>query len=147
MLALAPLMSFTARWNFYSSSQMSRNMMITNRLATVAAPDFLCWFPVGLLGVLASSGVTIPSEVNVAMAIFLLPVNSAINPYLYTLNLILERRQKARAGRLQRLLDQARQQGRESESGTGHSAYAEDEANRIQTQRLTSHLLSRGTSY
>ena len=69
VVALAPLMSFTARWNFYRSSQMSKNMMIANRLATVAASDFLCWFPVGLLGVLASSGVTIPGEVNVAMAI------------------------------------------------------------------------------
>ena len=117
MLALAPLMPFTAHWNFYSSSQTSKDLMIASRLATVAASDFLCWFPVGLLGVLASSGVTIPGEVNVAMAIFVLPVNSAINPFLYTLNLILERRQKAREERLQRLLEQARRQGKESSPG------------------------------
>ena len=183
LLALAPLMPFTAHWNFYgqtgicvplpitradfpgrdysfgvmimlnfvifliiaaiqafiymairsqrmvvadpmqpaSSSQTSKDLMIASRLATVAASDFLCWFPVGLLGVLASSGVTIPGEVNVAMAIFVLPVNSAINPYLYTLNLILERRQKAREERLQRLLEQARRQGKESAPGRGLS--------------------------
>ena len=52
-----------------------------------------------------------------AVAIFVLPVNSAINPFLYTLNLILERRQKSREERLERLLEQARRQGKESAPG------------------------------
>ena len=102
MLALAPLMPFTAHWNFYSSSQTSKDLMIASRLATVAASDFLCWFPVGLLGVLASSGVTIPGEVNVAMAIFVLPLNSALNPFLYAFIVIMERRRLEAEKRLLR---------------------------------------------
>ena len=69
-------------------------MTIARRLVTIAVSDFLCWFPIGLLGLLASGGVSIPGEVNVAMAIFALPINSAINPFLYTLNRMLERRQQ-----------------------------------------------------
>ena len=34
------------------------------------------------------SGITIPVEVNVAVAILVLPLNSALNPFLYTLNVI-----------------------------------------------------------
>ena len=80
----------------------SRDHRLARRLLTVAMSDFLCWFPIGLLGVLAEAGVPVSGEVNVAMAIFVLPVNSAINPFLYTVNRLLEKR---RAARDRRLLD------------------------------------------
>nr|KAG5685414.1 hypothetical protein BaRGS_008709 [Batillaria attramentaria]KAG5687833.1 hypothetical protein BaRGS_016941 [Batillaria attramentaria] len=86
------------------SNQVSKDLTIARRLITVAVSDFLCWFPVGLLGLLAFSGIPVPSEANVAVAIFVLPFNSALNPFLYTLNMILERRRKAREERLQRVL-------------------------------------------
>ncbi|KAL8566701.1 hypothetical protein ACOMHN_050350 [Nucella lapillus] len=79
-----------------SSTGSSKDMTIARRLITIAVTDFLCWFPIGLLGLLASSGFPIPGEVNVALAIVALPLNSAINPFLYTLNTILERRRQAK---------------------------------------------------
>ena len=63
-------------------NRSSKDIAIARRLITVAMSDFLCWFPIGLLGLLASNGVAIPGEVSVAMAIFALPLNSAINPFL-----------------------------------------------------------------
>ena len=33
-------------------------------------------------------GITIPIEANVAVAICILPLNSALNPFLYTLNVL-----------------------------------------------------------
>nr|KAG5692973.1 hypothetical protein BaRGS_032405 [Batillaria attramentaria] len=45
-------------------------------------------------------GTPISSEVNVFMAIFVLPLNSALNPFLYTLNIVLEKRRKAAEARL-----------------------------------------------
>ena len=98
------------------SSRRSKDLTIARRLITVAVSDFLCWFPIGLLGILASNGIPVPGEVNVsvsdflcwfpigllgllasngspvpgevnvATAIIVLPVNSALNPFLYTLN-------------------------------------------------------------
>nr|KAG5686652.1 hypothetical protein BaRGS_013439 [Batillaria attramentaria] len=62
--------------------------------------DFLCWFPIGLLGLLASQGTPVPSEANVSMAILVLPLNSVLNPFLYNLNIILEKRRAAKEDRL-----------------------------------------------
>ena len=44
---------------------------------------------------MASTGTRIPDELNVAVAIFVMPFNSALNPFLYTFNVLMEKRQKA----------------------------------------------------
>lgn len=85
------------------SSRKSADLRIARRLVSVALSDFLCWFPIGLLGLLAARGVAVPGEVSVGLAILVLPLNSALNPFLYTINMLLERR---RRGRDERLLKQ-----------------------------------------
>ena len=45
-------------------------------------------FIVYCLGVMAIRGTTIPGEVYAWVAVFLLPINSAINPILYTISSI-----------------------------------------------------------
>ena len=82
------------------TGQNSQGTDIARRLFTIAVTDFLCWFPIGCLGLLASRGVSISGEVNVAMAILIMPLNSALNPFLYTLNVILEMRRKWEEERL-----------------------------------------------
>ena len=77
-----------------NSTTKSRDMTIARRLLSVAVTDFLCWFPIGLLGLLAARGVSIPGVVNVNMAILVLPLNSALNPFLYTYNTLVERRRR-----------------------------------------------------
>ena len=92
-----------------STKTGSRDAIIARRMTTVVLSDFLCWFPIGLLGVLASTGTPIPGEVNVAAAIFLVPFNSALNPFLYTYNVLMEkRRQTQQANLLKRLETQLR---------------------------------------
>ncbi|KAL8591716.1 hypothetical protein ACOMHN_061808 [Nucella lapillus] len=73
----------------------SRQATIARRLTTIVVSDFLCWFPIGLLGLMAFTGTQIPGEIKVAVAIFVLPFNSALNPFLYTFNILMEKRQKA----------------------------------------------------
>ncbi|XP_070198742.1 G-protein coupled receptor GRL101-like [Littorina saxatilis] len=87
-----------------TTKRSSKDQRLARRLITVAMSDFLCWFPIGLLGILSSAGQPISGEVNVAMAIFVLPLNSAINPFLYTVNRLLENRQMEREKRLMELL-------------------------------------------
>ena len=82
----------------------SKDIAVAQRLFTVVVSDFLCWFPIGLLGVLASRGAPISGEVNVGMAIFVLPLNSALNPFLYSLNAIQARRVRAQEQKLLRTL-------------------------------------------
>ena len=86
-------------------SQQSKDADIARRLFTIAMSDFLCWFPIGCLGLLASRGVAVPGEVSVALAVVVMPVNSAINPFLYTLNLLMERRRIRKEERLLKWLE------------------------------------------
>ena len=78
------------------AGQRSHDASVARRLFTIAMTDFLCWFPVGLIGLLASKDIPISGEFNVALAIVVMPMNSALNPFLYTLNVILERRQRVK---------------------------------------------------
>nr|KAG5687880.1 hypothetical protein BaRGS_008550 [Batillaria attramentaria] len=73
-------------------ARRSRDLAIARRLFAIVMSDFICWFPVGLTGIMAALGTSISGEVNVAMAIFTLPFNSALNPFLYTFNVIMEKR-------------------------------------------------------
>ena len=82
------------------TGQHSQGMDIARRLFTIAVTDFLCWFPIGCLGLLSSGGFPVSGEVNVAMGILVMPLNSAINPFLYTLNVILEKRRKRKEEKL-----------------------------------------------
>ena len=86
------------------SDRRSKDLALAQRLFTVVVSDFLCWFPIGLLGLLASRGIPISGEVNVGMAIFVLPLNSALNPFLYSLNVIHAHRARAREQKLLRTL-------------------------------------------
>ena len=88
-----------------NSTSKSHDLTVARRLLTVVVSDFMCWFPIGLLGLLSSRGVAVPSEVNVAMAIFVLPLNSALNPFLYTFNMIMERRRKRKEVELLKWLE------------------------------------------
>ena len=98
---------WSVRSNSISSSKKtgSRDVTIARRLTTIVLSDFLCWFPVGLLGVLASTGTIIPDELNVTVAIFVMPFNSALNPFLYTFNVLMEKRKKAQEARLLKRLE------------------------------------------
>ena len=87
------------------SAKVSRDLTIARRLISVAVTDFLCWFPIGLCGLLALADIPIPGEVNVALAIFVLPLNSALNPFMYTFNMLMEKRRKSREATLQQWLE------------------------------------------
>ena len=79
-----------------NSKSKSLDLKLARRLISIVVTDFLCWFPVGLLGLLAWRGMAVPGEVNVAVVTFVMPLNSALNPFLYTLNVVLEKRKEAR---------------------------------------------------
>jgi leucine-rich repeat-containing G protein-coupled receptor 8 len=76
------------------SHRRQQELSIARRLFLIVLSNFYCWCPMGVMGVLAARGVPIPGEVNVAAAIFIMPLNSALNPFLYTLNSALESRRK-----------------------------------------------------
>ncbi|KAL8597265.1 hypothetical protein ACOMHN_051576 [Nucella lapillus] len=131
------------------SGRKSRDTAIARRLLAVVMTDFLCWFPIGVLGMMARSGVPVSGEINVAIAIFVLPFNSALNPFLYTLNVVMERRRKIvkvkksqHGGGMAHSQNTTRVFDVVSESRKAEVAYSRQEALQLFTQFLEAGLLT-----
>ena len=81
------------------SPEVKKQVKMTAKVAAIVLTDFLCWSPVILLGVLVQAGVlTLPPSVFAWCVTVVLPINSAINPYLYTISHIIgSYREKSRS--------------------------------------------------
>ncbi|KAH9498137.1 hypothetical protein Btru_008349 [Bulinus truncatus] len=75
----------------HCSERRTQDMNIAKKLAFVAVSDFLCWFPIGIMGILSLIGQEFDKETYAWMAVFVLPVNSALNPMIYTIPVIIDR--------------------------------------------------------
>ncbi len=68
------------------NASMKTQIRLTLKVAAIVITDFMCWCPVIVLGILVQTRVlTLPPSVFAWMVTFVLPINSAINPYLYTI--------------------------------------------------------------
>ncbi|XP_072017359.1 uncharacterized protein [Amphiura filiformis] len=65
-----------------------REMKMAGRMALIVFTDFCCWMPVIILGILIQSGVVeaVPIETYAWIVALVLPLNSALNPYIYTIS-------------------------------------------------------------
>ena len=63
-------------------------LALTRRFAMIVATDFLCWVPIIFTAFLSLGGVQVNPQVSMWMAVFILPLNSAVNPFLYTFSMI-----------------------------------------------------------
>eukprot|EP00057_Strongylocentrotus_purpuratus_P033131 XP_790309.2 PREDICTED: G-protein coupled receptor GRL101 isoform X1 [Strongylocentrotus purpuratus] len=55
------------------------------KMAVIVGTDFLCWMPVIIMGILSQARlVELPVSLYAWSAVFILPINSTLNPYLYT---------------------------------------------------------------
>ncbi|XP_076803122.1 uncharacterized protein LOC143447077 [Clavelina lepadiformis] len=102
-----------------SNSTKSRHITRMNRrIARVIITDFLCWFPICLMAYVSMAGVELPDGVEIFTAGVLLPINSALNPMLYSdyIEVKVERLRKRLFGQRGRL---------SSMSTTGHRSTIE----------------------
>ncbi len=72
-------------------------MKMTIKIAAIVLTDFCCWCPIILLGILVQLKILVlPSSVFAWCVTVILPINSAINPYLYTIvDFVSNRRKEA----------------------------------------------------
>ncbi|RXG54802.1 G-protein coupled receptor [Armadillidium vulgare] len=63
-----------------SSSSMGKRMTL------IVVTDAACWLPIIGLGIASLCGATVQPKVYAWVAVFVLPLNAAINPVLYTLS-------------------------------------------------------------
>lgn len=71
-----------------ASGHMQTESARVNRLFFIVLTDFCCWVPVIVLGILSLTGSFTDESglVYVWVAVFVLPLNSSVNPILYTLS-------------------------------------------------------------
>ena len=63
------------------------------KMAIIVGSDFFCWTPIIIMGILSQSGaVVIPVVAYVWAVVFILPINASLNPYLYTLSMVISSR-------------------------------------------------------
>ncbi|KAJ8027076.1 hypothetical protein HOLleu_32111 [Holothuria leucospilota] len=67
------------------STKVSQDYALLKRFTIIVATDFLCWMPIIIVKFVTYGGVSIPPTAHAWFAIFILPVNSALNPILYTM--------------------------------------------------------------
>ncbi|KAL8595478.1 hypothetical protein ACOMHN_024177 [Nucella lapillus] len=93
-------------------SKKSMDLIVARRLVAIVMTDFLSWFPIGLLGLVhvITGGSHVTGDLRVVLALLLLPLNSALNPFLYTLSMARDlRKSRTREKIRDDVLSQARQ--------------------------------------
>ena len=66
--------------------EMAEEIRMTLKVSAIVLTDFFCWFPICLMGALVQIGlIELPNSVFAWAVTFILPINSAINPFLYTI--------------------------------------------------------------
>lgn len=70
-----------------AAGKTSSEVTVARKMLFIVVSDLLCWMPVAFMGILAMwGGVEIPGELYAWTAVCILPINSAINPILYTIS-------------------------------------------------------------
>ena len=88
-----------------SGTNQADQIEFTLRMAFLVGTDFICWMPIIIMGFLSLTGVAeVPPVAYVWIAVFVLPINSSLNPYMFTI--------------LTRELSKRRRQGNKSMHGT-----------------------------
>ncbi|KAL3865934.1 hypothetical protein ACJMK2_043279 [Sinanodonta woodiana] len=68
-----------------------QTLTVARNLLLVVFVNFLGWFPIGVIGILALLNYTIPLDVYSWASVVILPINSVLNPILYTLSAVLKK--------------------------------------------------------
>ncbi len=66
---------------------MGEEIKMAMKMAIIVGTDFLCWMPIVIMGILSQTGLAvIPLQMYTWSVVFILPINSSLNPYLYTIS-------------------------------------------------------------
>ncbi|XP_040274533.1 relaxin receptor 1 [Bufo bufo] len=66
-------------------NHIKKEMTLAKRFFFIVFTDALCWIPIFILKLLSLLQVVIPGSISSWVVIFILPINSALNPILYTI--------------------------------------------------------------
>ncbi|XP_072046373.1 uncharacterized protein [Amphiura filiformis] len=62
------------------------DLKLAVKMSAIVGTDFICWMPVIIMGLLSQTGAAvIPLQMYTWSVVFIIPINSSLNPYLYTI--------------------------------------------------------------
>ncbi|XP_072025541.1 G-protein coupled receptor GRL101-like [Amphiura filiformis] len=67
------------------SSGSREHIKLATRMVFLVLTDMFCWMPIIVMGCMSQVGIFIPPDVYAWTAVLVLPLNSSLNPYLYTI--------------------------------------------------------------
>ena len=70
--------------NIRSNKSDQQAAIMQKRIARIIATDFCCWIPICIMAYARLVGVKFSNDVYQFSAVFLLPINSALNPFLFS---------------------------------------------------------------
>ena len=86
------------------ATQRATEVNITRRLLSLAWTNAVCWVLLAVLLLLHSQGLPLSDDLTAAGPVVVVPLNSAINPCLYNINVLVEKRRKKREERIRDIL-------------------------------------------
>ena len=79
------------------TTDKDREIRMAFKMAGIVLTDFLCWVVLAVLSILVQTKlVTISPEAYAWIATFILPINSCMNPFLYTLYILISDRRQVK---------------------------------------------------
>ncbi|XP_071479555.1 uncharacterized protein [Diadema antillarum] len=78
--------------------RLAEEIKLASKMALIVGTDLICWMPIIIMGLMSAAGkLVISSQVYAWTAVFILPVNSSLNPYLYTLSSLQNKKRQLRS--------------------------------------------------
>ncbi|KAJ8040685.1 hypothetical protein HOLleu_15048 [Holothuria leucospilota] len=77
------------------SETSSQEVTMAIKMAFIVGTDMLCWVPIIILGILSQCGIEIPVAFYAWIVIFVLPINSALNPFIFTFSSLRRRKRSS----------------------------------------------------
>ncbi|KAJ8026517.1 hypothetical protein HOLleu_31366 [Holothuria leucospilota] len=68
----------------FDTQQKEEQLQMALKVAFLVGTDFVCWVPIIFMGFLSFTSSAVSGGVYAWTAVFVLPINSSLNPYLYT---------------------------------------------------------------
>ncbi|XP_041486068.1 G-protein coupled receptor GRL101-like [Lytechinus variegatus] len=68
--------------------RLKEEIKLATKMALIVGTDLICWMPIIIMGLLSAGGTSLPAQVYAWTAVIILPINSSLNPYLYTISTV-----------------------------------------------------------
>ncbi|XP_072176083.1 uncharacterized protein [Diadema setosum] len=77
------------------ANQSAGEVKMAVRMFLIVGTDFFCWMPIIILGILVQTvGITVTPDIYAWLVVFVLPINSSLNPFIYTIAHVISERTK-----------------------------------------------------